>query len=119
MLGLAFTYLILAMGAVVALAFMILKIGAMIGACPDSQRVAKAAGVTIATGFCAIGAGGVVLIGAALPLMPAAPLAGLMAALGLAALCLGLGFTHAVGTLRALVMDAAPKAAPNAAPNAA
>lgn len=106
-------YIGIAAGALVALAIMILKIGLMIGDCPQSKSAARAASVTITTGFAAIGAGGVILIGAVLPLMQDQPLAALMLALGFAALCLGLGFTHAVATLRAVVGDVmAPAAKP-------
>lgn len=103
---LAVLYVALAFGALVALCIMILRIGAMIGTCPVSGANARTAAVTIATGFAAIGAGGVVLIGAVLPLMAAEPLMGFLLALGFASLCLGLGFTHAVGTLRAVVTPA-------------
>ncbi|KEJ96722.1 hypothetical protein SUH3_15310 [Pseudosulfitobacter pseudonitzschiae] len=106
MLILALIYIAIAFGMLVALAAMILKIGSLLGECPAARQAARAAAVTIATGFCAIGAGGVALIGGALPLVQSEPAAGLMVALGLAALCLGLGFTHAVGTLRAVVKDA-------------
>ena len=75
---------------------------------------ARAAGVTIATGYAMIAVGGVGLIGAALPLLtsgsrgllPAMGIASLLPALGFAAICLGLGFTHAVATLRAVVREA-------------
>jgi hypothetical protein len=107
MLILAVIYLAIALGMLVALAAMILKIGTLLGQCPEARHAARAAAVTIATGFCAIGAGGVALIGGALPLVQSEPAAGLLLALGLVALCLGLGFTHAVGTLRAVVSDTA------------
>lgn len=97
MLVLATLYIALGFGALAALATMILI------------RTARAASVTIATGFAAIGAGGVILIGAILPMMEQAPLAGFLGALGFAALCLGLVFTQAVGTLRALMQDAQAK----------
>lgn len=103
-------YIALGFGALAALATMILRIGALLGDCPQSRRTARAASVTIATGFAAIGAGGVILIGAVLPILEDAPLAAFLAALGFAALCLGLGFTQAVGTLRALMLDAQNKA---------
>jgi hypothetical protein len=98
---------------------MILRIGALLGDCAQTRATARAASTTIATGFVAIGAGGVILIGAALPLLQGAPLTGFLGALGFAALYLGLGFTQAVGTLRALMQDAMAKLAPQAAPEAA
>lgn len=111
MLLLALVYIALAFGALAALATMILRIGALLGDCPQSRTTARAGAVTIATGFAVIGAGGVIMIGTALPLLDDAPLAGFLGALGFAALCLGLGFTQAVGTLRALMQDANGKAA--------
>ena len=108
-------YIALGFGALAALATMILRIGTLLGECPKSKRIARAASVTIATGFAAIGAGGVILVGAVLPLLAEVPLTGFLAALGFAALCLGLGFTQAVGTLRALMQDAQQKAAAPAA----
>ena len=82
------------------LSAMILKIGALMADCPGGGPAARTAAITVATGFAAIGAGGVLLIGAALPLFAATPVPAAMVALGLAALCLGLGFTQAVATLR-------------------
>lgn len=99
-------YAIVSLAVLVALASMILKIGAMLGDCPQSKAMARSASVTIATGYSAIGAGGVLLIGAVLPVLQNdAPLA-LVAALGLAVLCLGLGFTQAITTLRAVLKGA-------------
>lgn len=111
MLVLALIYITLGFGALVALAGMILRIGGLLAECPDNRPTARAAAVTIATGFAAIGAGGVILIGAVLPLLDGAPMMGFLGALGLAALCLGLGFTQAVGTLRAVMQDAGAKPA--------
>ncbi|KEJ88885.1 hypothetical protein [Sulfitobacter donghicola] len=105
MIVLAVLYIILGFGALTALAAMILRIGTLLGQCPESSAAIRAAAVTIATGFAAIGAGGVILIGAVLPLLNDAPMVGFLAALGFAALCLGLGFTQAVGTLRAVMQD--------------
>ena len=82
------------------------------GECPQSRATARAGAVTIATGFSAIGVGGVILIGAALALLAQAPMAGFLVALGFAALCLGLGFTHAISTLRAVMFDAQDKVPP-------
>jgi hypothetical protein len=90
---------------VTAMAVMILKIGKLIGDCPASGRAAKAAAVTIACGYGMIGFGGIALIGSAIPLLEMGAL-GILPTLGLAALCLGLGFGHAVATLRAVVREA-------------
>lgn len=100
------SYAVVSLAALVALASMILKIGAMLGHCPQSRAMAKSAAVTIATGYTAIGAGGVLLIGAILPVMRDDALVGLVGALGLAVLCLGLGFTQAITTLRAVLKGA-------------
>jgi hypothetical protein len=105
MFVLAALYIALAFGALASLAFMILRIGQLLSECPKNGPIIRAGAITIATGFAAIGAGGVVLIGAILPLLSNAPFAGFLGALGLATLCLGLGFINAVGTLRALMQD--------------
>jgi len=94
---LALTYVALGFGALSALCVMILRIGTMLGTCPDTGAAARAAAVTITTGFAAIGA--------VLPIMQDAPMVGFLAALGFASLCLGLGFTHAIATLRAVILD--------------
>ncbi|EAQ44498.1 hypothetical protein MED193_10928 [Roseobacter sp. MED193] len=52
-----------------------------------------------------VGLGGVVLIGAVIPMLEGGLLS-LLPALGLVAICLGLGFSHAVATLRAVVREA-------------
>lgn len=110
MLTLALVYFPLSLTVLALLCLMILRIGHMVGACPDARRRADAAAVTIATGFAAIGAGGIMLIGALIPLLAELHAVGVMAALGFAALCLGLGFAHAVGTLRAVVIEAPAQA---------
>lgn len=112
MLTLALLYIPLALSAVVALTLMILHIGALVGDCPVTRARAQAVAVTVATGFATIGAGSVIMIGAVLPVLGDAPLVGLMLALGFAALCLGLGFTHAMGTLRAALVPAQPQPQP-------
>lgn len=111
-------YVLLAFAALIALSMMILKIGTLLGDCPQAARRARAASITIATGFTAIGAGGIILIGAILPIARDIPVAAFLAALGLASLCLGLGFTHAVATLRA-VMIGADEIAPTVEPDKA
>ncbi|MEP1522552.1 hypothetical protein [Ascidiaceihabitans sp.] len=108
MLILILSYILIAFGGVIALASMILRIGTLMGDCPITAARAKTASLTIATGFAAIGAGGVILIGAAIPVLQQEPAAALMIALGFAALSLGLGFTHAVATLRAVTLPPEP-----------
>ncbi len=93
-------YFIGAASLLAVLTGMILRIGAMMADCPKNGPAIKTASVTIATGFAAIGVGGIILIVALLGAFQMEPVLALLLALGLAALCLGLGFTHAVGTLR-------------------
>lgn len=95
-------YFVFALAFLAALAAMILKISGRMGDCPQTGRIARAAGVTIATGYTAIGGGAVALIGSALPVVEGGTPATLFA-IGFAALVLGLGFTHAVTTLRLAV----------------
>lgn len=107
-------YIGLSLLMVTAMVLMILKIGKLLGDCPASGRAARAASVTIATGYGMIGLGGVALIGAASALLDMGAI-GLLPSLGLAALCLGLGFGHAIATLRAVIRDSlSPQHPPNA-----
>jgi hypothetical protein len=64
--------------------------------------------VTITTGYAAIGGGAVALIGSALPILQGGAPATLFA-IGFAALVLGLGFTHAITSLRDVVVSAQPR----------
>lgn len=104
-------YLIVLIGlslvALVALTKMILIIGTMQQTCPENGAVARLVSVTVATGYCAIGAGGILLIAAAMPVLVDIPLVGLFVGLGLAFLCLGLGFSHAVNTVRLMLQNGA------------
>ncbi|KPD13480.1 hypothetical protein [Phaeobacter sp. 11ANDIMAR09] len=59
----------------------------------------------VGLGLVMVGLGGVVLIGAVIPILEGGLLS-LLPALGLVAICLGLGFSHAVATLRAVVREA-------------
>ncbi|SLN53805.1 hypothetical protein [Pseudooctadecabacter jejudonensis] len=110
-------YVLLSLAALCALGWMILKIGTLLGDCPAAQARAKAASVTIATGYLAIGAGGIV-IGGAVAVFVAPAIAPLFAVLGFVILCLGLGFSNAISTLRAVIAPPqqvgpqAPKADP-------
>ncbi len=104
------TYAIVSLAVLVALASMILKIGSLLGECPQTKAMAKSAAVTIATGFCAIGLGGVMLVGSTLPVLQEDAVFALVAALGVSVLCLGLGFTQAIVQLRAVLRgDEAPE----------
>lgn len=104
-------YLGLALMMLLAMALMILRIGTLLGECPQSGRAAKAGAVTIASGYAMVGLGAVILMGAAIPLLEGGLLA-LLPTLGLVAICLGLGFSHAVATLRAVVREALNAKAP-------
>lgn len=106
-------YFAIALATLAGLTVMILRIGAMMSDCPISGATARSASITIATGFAAIGLGGVTLAAILLPMLIDAPAVALLAALGLACLALGLGFTQAVATLRVVVTEAlAPAALP-------
>jgi len=87
---------------------MILKIGAMMGACPITNGAARSASITIATGYAAIGLGGVSLAGVIIPALMEIGPAAILCAVGFASMALGLGFTQAMGTLRAVVAEANP-----------
>ena len=101
-------YFSLAACALIGLAAMIFRIGAALTDCPVTGRAARAGALTIVSGFAAIGSGGIILIAAfAILLMPGFTAAGLMGALGLSLLCLGLGFTQAVASLRDVIAQAA------------
>ena len=112
MLTIILIYFVLTFGTVAALSAMILHIGKLMATCPDLQLRTRAVTVTVATGFAATGAGGSILIGALIPVLEGSTLTALCLASGLSALCLGLGFTHAVTTVRALLTDPAATPAP-------
>jgi len=85
-----------------ALVVMILRLSGDMSDCPQRGRGLKSAGVAIATGYWAIGLGGIILIAAAIAALDFANPAALLLGLGFASLCLGLGFANAVATLRAV-----------------
>jgi len=117
MLIYTFLYATLAMSGVAALTIAILHIGQLLTPCPERGSMARITALSIACAFAAIGAGGVILIGALLPLLAASPLVGMPLALGLAILCLGLGFTQAVAQLQAILQtDASPPVAADVDP---
>jgi hypothetical protein len=99
-------FFLVALVTLLGLTAMILRIGRALGECPSKGRAAQAASITIATGFVAIGLGGVSIIAAGLAMADAGGAAALFA-VGLACVTLGLGFTHAVTLLRETV-SAAP-----------
>ncbi|MEZ5715326.1 MAG: hypothetical protein R3D85_09235 [Paracoccaceae bacterium] len=112
----ALLYLAGAFAALALLSFMILKVGALMSDCPDGGPAARTAALSIATGYAAIGAGVVLLVGAALPFLGTETVLTALLPLGFAALALGLGFTQAIATLRDVL---APKPAARDIPAAA
>ena len=105
-------YFLLATVALAALSWMIFKIGNALADCPQTGRAARAGAMTITAGFIAMGAGGVLIIAAiAFLAEPAIQMSTLLGALGLSILCLGLGFSQAIATLRDVVAQAAKQAA--------
>jgi len=102
-------YFPLAIGTLVALATMILKVGKSMDACPDSPATVRPAALTIVTGFVSMGLGGVVVIGAAMVALDLGAAFTLLAGLGLACLTLGVGFSHSVATLRAVTTPVVPQ----------
>ncbi|MGV6811541.1 MAG: hypothetical protein ACWA47_04800 [Brevirhabdus sp.] len=95
-------YFPLAIATLLALAVMILKVGQSIATCPDAAPTVHPASLTIVTGFVSMGLGGVALIGAMMVALKLPPVLALFAASGLACLTLGVGFSHAIATLRAV-----------------
>ncbi|MEL6520127.1 MAG: hypothetical protein AAFQ66_04140 [Pseudomonadota bacterium] len=96
-------YFVLSLSVLGALTYMILQIGVMMGACPVNGPTARSAAITIATGFLAIGAGGVCLLAALITLLPQDEPVAMLVVLGIAGLALGLGFTQAVATMRDVI----------------
>lgn len=95
----------LSLAAVGLLSKMIIKIGAMVDHCATTPQQAKTVSVTVATGFIAIGSGGALLISVGVSTLLDVSITGLMISLGLTSLCLGLGFVHAIATLRAVLQN--------------
>ncbi len=96
-------YFALSFGILAAMTGMILKIGKAIGNCPQTTNAARAASITISTGYLTIGAGGVFLVATILPIIHQSQLNILMLALGIVCVALGLGFSNAIITLRAAI----------------
>ncbi|MEJ8562844.1 hypothetical protein QTO30_17590 [Yoonia sp. GPGPB17] len=112
-MSLVFTTFFFVTGCALAgLSYMIFRIGDALSDCPATGRAAKAGSLTIVTGFVAIGTGAVMIIAAGI----FTALAGInvetvLAAIGVSLLGLGLGFTHAIATLRDVVAQAAARSA--------
>lgn len=99
-------YFTLALGGLGAVAAILVLIGRAAADCPQTASAAKLATLVVTTGFVAIGAGVVTLIGAALPVLAAGAATGLYVALGLALIALGIGFQIAATTLRDILRAA-------------
>ena len=97
------TYFSISFAALFLLALMITHIGKVLGECPDAVPGFRAAVATICTAFVAIGTGGVFLAAVVVALLANEAIFALFVGLGVASLCLGLGFTQAIANLRAVV----------------
>ena len=106
-------YFAAALLVLVALTAMILAIARALGDCPTKGPRARAAGITLATGYLALGGGAVLLVGAGATL--GGGLETIFFCLGLICVVLGLGFTQAI-TLLGAVVDAPAAPAPTSRP---
>lgn len=98
--------------ALAGLSYMIFKIGEALTDCPIAGRAARAGALTIVTGFVAIGTGAVMIVAAGIfTAFSGISVDAILASIGLSLLGLGLGFTHAIATLRDVVAQAVEQAA--------
>ena len=109
------TFLILGFVALFALAVVLVVIGRAAEQCPQIGAAARVGTLVITTGFLALGAGAIAIIGAFLPILISGAANGLYLALGFLSLALGLGFSTAALRLRD-ILHAAPR--PSGAPAA-
>lgn len=100
-------YLSLAFTGLAALAAVLVLIGRMAQECPETAGAARLGTWVVVTGFAAIGAGVIALIGAALPYVLQGGKSGLYLTLGLVAVALGIGFYNAATTLRDILKTSA------------
>jgi hypothetical protein len=108
-------YFAVTLGTLLALARMILQVGRSMADCPQTGAAARSGAIAVASGFLAIGFGGVILTAATIPAVasnaqPAELAVVVLLTVGFACLTLGLGFAHALRNLRAIA--APPKATP-------
>lgn len=101
-------FLTLGFTGLLALAAVLVVIGRAAAACPQIGAAARVGTLVITTGFLALGAGAIAIIGAFLPVLVAGEVNGLYLALGFLALALGLGFSTAAVRLRD-ILNAAPR----------
>ncbi len=99
------TFLGLSVLALVIMVMMILKIADMIGPCPVTAASPRVVAAPIAASYGAIGLGGILILAAMLPVADDLIQLAAIAALGLVAVCLGLGFTQAVTALKAILQE--------------
>lgn len=99
-------YFVISLAALATLSVMILRIGAVMGDCPQTGRTARAGALAIVSGFVVIGAGGLALIAALIGLSDLPPVVASFGTLGVALVALGIGFASAVGALRDMVVRA-------------
>lgn len=107
-------YFAISFAALVMLCHVIWKLGGAIGDCPQAERAARVAAMTILTGFAMIGGALLTFIAAGLLFALNNGYATLFLAVGAALMVLGLGFTQAAAMLREVVykaMNPAPKPA--------
>ncbi|MEM8597085.1 MAG: hypothetical protein AAGF76_11530 [Pseudomonadota bacterium] len=88
----------------------LILIGRVAADCPQTVGAARLGTLVVTTGFVAFGAGVVMLIGAALPILSAGAASGLYMAIGLSFIALGIGFQVAASMLRE-ILQAAPRPA--------
>jgi len=103
-------YLSIAFAGLASLAAVLVLIGRAASDCPETGGAARVASLVVTTGFSAIGAGVILLIASALPVLMQGRVMGLYVALGLVALVLGVGFYNAASAMRE-ILSAAPKSA--------
>lgn len=100
-------YLTVSISGLAALAVVLALVGRAAGTCPDNRDAARVATLVVTTGFAAIGAGVVLIIAAALPVLATGSATALYVALGISAIALGIGFYSAATTLRDILRDSA------------
>lgn len=99
-------YFVISLAALATLSVMILRIGAVMGDCPQTGAAARAGALAIVSGFVVIGAGGLALIAALIGLSELPPVVATFATLGVALMALGIGFSSAINLLRDIVAKA-------------
>jgi hypothetical protein len=99
-------YLATGFTGLIALCVVLVIIGRAASKCPQIGAAARVGTLVVTTGFAAIGAGVIALIGAALPLLIEGRANGLYIAIGCVAIALGVGFYNAATTLREILRSA-------------